>query len=110
MRISATPPRRRKAATACSVEALFAPDLTVWTACEGDVLLGMGALKALSSQHGEIKSMHTATAARGKGIAKKMLLTILASAQERGYRALWLETGVHPILPPHARYMKRMGL
>lgn len=78
------------------VEALFTPDLTVWTACEGDLLLGMGALKALSSQHGEIKSMHTAKAARGRGIAKKMLLTILATAQERGYQALWLETGVHP--------------
>lgn len=78
------------------ISALFTPDLTVWTARNGDTLLGMGALKALSDTQGEIKSMHTRAAARGKGIARTLLGTILTEARRRGYTGLWLETGVHP--------------
>ena len=89
------------------VSALFTPDLTVWTATDASgALLGMGALKALApetpdtsdapAKNGEVKSMHTRAAARGKGIAKRLLAAILTEARARGYSALWLETGVHP--------------
>lgn len=78
------------------VSDLFVPELTVWVASEGETLLGMGALKQLSESEGEIKSMHTVAAARGKGVARKMLTTIIETAKTRGYTSLWLETGVHP--------------
>ncbi|WP_420569267.1 GNAT family N-acetyltransferase [Thalassovita sp.] len=78
------------------VSRLFTPDLTVWTVMEQDDLIGMGALKELSDTDGEIKSMHTRSAARGKGVARKILRTILTEAKSRGYTGLWLETGVHP--------------
>lgn len=75
-------------------EALFAPEITVWGAYDPD-LIGIGALKQLSTRDGEIKSMHTVQAARGKGVARKLLAVILAEARARGMAALWLETGVH---------------
>ncbi|MGB7298872.1 MAG: GNAT family N-acetyltransferase [Burkholderiaceae bacterium] len=45
------------------------PDVTAWTAWEDNQLLGVGALQALSPTHGEIESMHTARAARGRAVA-----------------------------------------
>jgi len=45
---------------ALDLDALRSPDITVWSAWEGDELLGCGALKELDSRSGEIKSMRTA--------------------------------------------------
>ncbi|HEY9550121.1 MAG TPA: GNAT family N-acetyltransferase, partial [Kiloniellaceae bacterium] len=64
-----------------------------------------GALKALSDTHGEIKSMHTAQAARGRGVARRMLAHIVAEARRRGYRRLSLETGsMEAFAPARALY------
>ncbi|CUH75313.1 GNAT family N-acetyltransferase [Tropicibacter naphthalenivorans] len=78
------------------VSRLFTPDITVWVVQEGETAIGMGALKQLSEDDGEIKSMHTRASARGQGIAKAMLGTIIAAAKAKGLKTLWLETGVHP--------------
>ncbi|MEO3431284.1 GNAT family N-acetyltransferase [Pelagibius sp. CAU 1746] len=78
---------------ALDLEALRAPEVTFWTLWEGAALLGCGALKQLDPTHGEIKSMHTAAAARGRGVARRMVEHILAAARARGYRRLSLETG-----------------
>lgn len=78
------------------VAALFTQEITVWGVYDGDALIGIGALKALSPTDGEIKSMHTRAMARGKGAGRLILRSIIAEAEARGYGALWLETGVHP--------------
>ncbi len=78
---------------ALDLEALRAPEVTFWTLWDGAALLGCGALKQLDPTHGEIKSMHTAAAAHGRGVARKMVEHILEEAQRRGYRRLSLETG-----------------
>lgn len=83
-----------------AIDALVAPDITVWQAVLGGRVVGLGALKALGDADGEIKSMHTAKEARGHGVARAILGTIITEAQRRGYRALWLETGVHPDFAP----------
>jgi len=59
-------------------------------------LLGVGALKELDGQHGEVKSMHTAQEARGRGIGRAMLAHLLAVGRERGYLRISLETGTMP--------------
>lgn len=79
---------------------LAAPDVTVWEVRLGQKLVGMGALKALDAQNGEIKSMHSAAEARGRGVGRAMLATIIETALARGYEALWLETGSHPDFAP----------
>lgn len=90
---------------ALDVDGLLDPALTLF-ACrvDGD-LLGVGALKELTPEHGEVKSMHTAAAARGRGIGRAMLAHLIAVARERGYRRLSLETGpMEAFAPARAMY------
>lgn len=75
---------------------LRAPDITFWTAWEGDLLLGCGALKELSPTHGEIKSMRTPARQRGRGAGRAVLARIIETARARGYERLSLETGPLP--------------
>lgn len=69
------------------------PSVTFWSVREGGELLGVGALKQLAAGHGEIKSMRTAPAARGRGVGRALLARIVAEARSRGYSRLSLETG-----------------
>ncbi|MEM7123380.1 MAG: GNAT family N-acetyltransferase [Pseudomonadota bacterium] len=78
---------------ALDLDSLRETGVTFWTAWHGGDLLGCGALKELDASHGEIKSMHTAEAFRGRGIAARMVEHLLGVARERGYRRLSLETG-----------------
>lgn len=90
---------------ALDLDALRAPEVTFWTVRVGGELLGCGALKELDPAHGEIKSMHTAAAARGRGVARLLLEHIVAEARWRGYRRLSLETGSTPdFAAAHALY------
>lgn len=72
---------------------LQSPDISFWTVWDDDQLLGIGALKQLSIDHCEIKSMYTAQSARRKGVGRTMLRHIIATARERGVSRLSLETG-----------------
>jgi putative acetyltransferase len=78
---------------ALDVSRLKAPDITFWTVRDGEQLLGCGALKQLSSDHGEIKSMRTPLALRRRGAGRAVLNHILSVAKQRGYTRLSLETG-----------------
>lgn len=90
---------------ALDLEGLRSPEITFWTVWEATALLGCGALKELDLLHGEIKSMHTAAAHRGKGVARELLSHIEAEARRRGYRRLSLETGsMEGFAPARALY------
>lgn len=75
-------------------------DITFWTLWLGSELAGCGALKELSPDHGEIKSMRTAHRHKRKGIAANMVRHILEEAARRDYRRLSLETGSQPHFAP----------
>ncbi len=90
---------------ALGAESLVAPDITFWTAWAGDAIAGCGALKALDARHAELKSMHTAEAFRGNGVARQVALHIIAEARERGFQRLSLETGsMEGFAPARALY------
>jgi len=94
-------------AHALDLSALRAPDITFWSAWEGDEVVGVGALKRLSAEHGEIKSMHTAETARGRGVGSALLRQIMTSARARGMSRLSLETGSWAyFLPARALYAR----
>ena len=94
-------------AHALDLSALKAPEVTFWSAWENDAVVGVGALKRLSAEHGEIKSMHTAEAARGRGVGSALLRRIMATARARGMTRLSLETGSWPyFLPARALYAR----
>ena len=112
-------------------DGLNAPDVTFWSIWDGDALAGCGALKELTPEHGEVKSMRTHADHLRKGIGAKMLTHIISQARARGYHRLSLETGssadfapalalyeahgfadCQPFadysLDPHSRYMTRV--
>ena len=93
---------------ALDLNQLKAEDITFWTVWQEDVLLGCGALKELAAAHGEIKSMRTPAAARGRGAGRAVLVHIISVAQQRGYTKLSLETGTHPAFEPaHQLYLSQ---
>jgi putative acetyltransferase len=96
-------------AHALDLSALRAPEVTFWSAWEEDVLVGVAALKALSADHGEVKSMHTAQAVRRRGVATALLRHIIAAAETRAMSRLSLETGSWPFFAPARALYARHG-
>jgi putative acetyltransferase len=94
---------------ALDLEELKRPEITFWTIWSGDELVGCGALKELDPKHGEIKSMRTAPAFRGKGVGKLMLRHLLENAARRGYERLSLETGSMAAFEPARRLYESHG-
>lgn len=92
-------------AHALDLSGLQSPGIRFWTVWDGQVLLGTGALKRLSADHGEVKSMHTAEAARRRGAGSMMLRHVIARARADGLARLSLETGSWDFFrPAHAFY------
>ncbi len=98
---------------ALDLDALRQPDISFWTAWDtagdGAALLGCGALKELDAQHGEIKSMRTASQHLRKGVALALLQHILDEAGRRSYRRLSLETGSMAAFEPARLLYAKMG-
>lgn len=94
---------------ALDLSGLRQPGVTFWTLWEGSDLLGMGGLKELDADHGEIKSMRTAPTALRRGVGRRMLDHVVAEARRRGYRRLSLETGSNPPFAPAWAMYERAG-
>lgn len=94
---------------ALDLSGLRQPGITFWTAWRGDVLMGCGALREIDPQHGEIKSMRTASAHLRQGVARSMLAHVLAQARQRGYRRVSLETGSGAAFEPAHRLYAAAG-
>lgn len=97
---------------ACHVlpaESLSDPDVTFWSMRHDGQLLGIGALKELSPDHGEVKSMRTAAHALGRGVGTAMLAHILGEARARGYTRVSLETGSTPPFAAALHLYEREG-
>jgi putative acetyltransferase len=85
---------------ALDLSKLKRPEISFWTIWDGDTLLGCGALKDMGNGEGEIKSMRTPKALRGRGAGRAMLQHILTEARARGWTRLWLETGSQDAFEP----------
>jgi putative acetyltransferase len=94
---------------ALDVTKLRAPDITFWSVWEGKALVGCGALRELDPTHGEVKSMRTPRALRRRGAGRAVLERIVATARERGYQVLSLETGSHPAFEPAQALYRSFG-
>ena len=83
--------------------------ITFWTAWDGELLLGCGALKQLDATAGEVKSMRTPEMLRGRGAGRALLAHIVDVAQMRGYTTLNLETGSTPEFAPAQKLYESFG-
>jgi putative acetyltransferase len=94
---------------ALEVERLLDPSISFFSGRKNGVLLGIGALKRLDDDHAEIKSMHTAKAARRQGVAREMVDHILHVAVTQGYKRVSLETGTMDAYAPARSLYERVG-
>jgi putative acetyltransferase len=91
--LSETPPEH---SFALDVNRLLDPAVTFVSYRDGGTVLGVAAIKELDAASGEVKSMHTAAAARGRGVGRALLSHLLEVARARGYQQVFLETGTTP--------------
>ena len=109
---------------ALDLEGLRHPDITFWSAWVGarqeargvgrsptghGELAGIGALKRLDDQRGELKSMRVDDRFRGTGVGRALLRHIIQVARERGMTSLWLETGSTAEFLPAKRLYESEG-
>lgn len=94
---------------ALDLEKLRRPEITFWTAWENGELLGCCAIKQLDAQHGEIKSMRTASAHLRKGVAAELMRHMLQIARSRQYERLSLETGSMEAFAPARKLYAGFG-
>ncbi len=103
---SVSPPESKHA---LDLEGLRKPEITFWTVCDEDRLIGCGAMKELDADLAEIKSMRTTALYRGQGIASMLLQHILNEAKQRGYQRISLETGSMPFFEPARNLYAKYG-
>ena len=96
-------------AFALDVDALLEPDVTFFAARRDGALLAVGALKELDARHAEVKSMHTAGAARRQGVGRAMVQHLLGVARDRGYDRVSLETGTMDAFAPARALYRDIG-
>ncbi|RYD55362.1 MAG: GNAT family N-acetyltransferase [Sphingomonadales bacterium] len=88
---------------------LRTPDIQFWSAWDGDELAGIGALKQLGGDEGEIKSMRTAPGRLRSGTGAALLSHILSAARAAGLKRLSLETGSSDAFEPAIALYRKFG-
>ena len=92
---------------ALELDALRAPEVSVFTAWDGIDLMGMGAIKVIAPGHGELKSMRTDERFIRRGVGAAILARLLEAAIELGVDRVSLETGTDPSFDAaHAMYAR----
>lgn len=77
-----------------TVEQMADADTTVFVARdEAGRAVGIGALRVLSADEGEVKRMYASPAVRGQRVGSALLAAIEALARQKGMSMLLLETG-----------------
>lgn len=88
---------------------LAVPGIAFYVMREDGRPIGMGAVKRLGADHGEIKSMHVLSDLRGRGLARRLLDHLIAEARAAGMERLSLETGSQDSFAPARRLYETAG-
>ncbi|MCJ8139270.1 GNAT family N-acetyltransferase [Falsirhodobacter halotolerans] len=88
---------------------LHSPQIDFYVLRDNGTALGMGALKRLDATHAEIKSMHVLAEARGRGLARQMVVFLLDEARAMGITQISLETGAQPSFQPARTLYQAFG-
>jgi putative acetyltransferase len=88
---------------------LRAPDVAFFSMWEGESVVGVGALRQLSPEHGEVKSMYVDETRRRTGAGRAMLAHIISTARSRGMSRISLETGSWEYFRPARKLYQGFG-
>nr|WP_321360858.1 GNAT family N-acetyltransferase [uncultured Hyphomonas sp.] len=94
---------------ALDLSGLQRPDVTFLSVWDDGTLLAIGAIKQLTADHGELKSMRTRKDSLRRGAATAMLEALLDLARQRGYRRVSLETGSGEAFEPALALYRKHG-
>jgi putative acetyltransferase len=94
---------------ALDLTGLLDPAVTVYSFRRDGELLGIGALKVLDEDHAELKSMHTAEEARGRGVGRAIVDHLIGVARDLGVLRVSLETGSMSAFAPARALYARVG-
>lgn len=91
------------------VSKLADPSIDFFAAWDGEMLLGVGAVKYFDRTFGEVKSMHTSETARRRGVGGAILRHIIEAARSNGIKRLSLETGSFGYFEPAVALYRAHG-
>jgi putative acetyltransferase len=94
---------------ALDVDSLKHSEITFFSCWVGDELQGCFAMKQLTPEHIELKSMRTSNTVRKSGVASHLLTHVLSLASENGYRKVSLETGSQAFFKPARNLYEKFG-
>ncbi len=94
---------------ALGIEGLIDPAVVFFSARDDGTVVGVGAIKRLDDRHAELKSMHTASEERGRGVGRAMVEHLLGYARTQGYGRVSLETGTMEEFAPARALYARAG-
>jgi putative acetyltransferase len=94
---------------AMPAERLRQPDVTFYSAWDGERLAAVGALREIEPGRGELKSMRATPEYRGRGAGEAILLHLVGEARRRGYGWLGLETGRPDAYRPAQNLYRKHG-
>ena len=94
---------------ALDVEKLRLPGIALFGARDQGELVGVCALKLITSTHAELKSMHVLPSSRGKGIGGLLVSHLLDFARAGGIERVSLETSPDDAFAPARRLYASRG-
>ena len=91
------------------IEGLKVPSIKFWSLWENNDLIGCGALKILSENHGEFKSIRVANRFRQKKYGEKIIDHLIEKSKNQGIKKLSVETGAGEFFAPARKLFKNFG-
>ena len=91
------------------IDGLKDPSIKFWSLWENDQLFGCGALKFLSKEHGEFKSIRVTDIFRKKGNGIKIIKHLIDEAKRLEIKKISIETGTGNFFKPARKLFKESG-
>ncbi len=85
------------------------PSIKFWSLWEKNELMGCGALKFLTENHGEFKSIRISDKFRGKGHGVKIIQHLVVEAKKLNIKKLSIETGSGDFFAPARKLFIKFG-
>ena len=91
------------------IDGLRKPSIKFWSLWQQDKLVGCGAIKLLSNDHGEFKSIRIVDEFKRKGLGKKIIGHLIEKAKLNNLKKISVETGAGEFFKPARILFKKTG-
>ena len=88
------------------IDGLKDKTIKFWSIWDNEDLIGCGAIKILSENHGEFKSIRVHDRFREKGFGKKIISILISKSRDIGLTNVFIETGSGKFFEPARKLFK----